>query len=1324
MCNLILLLFNQPFFSCINNMNESEVDHKAPPKDPMDIHGPRGRGGYYQSHGDSLVAPANTIRGISTQQHLPQHISHAVNPMAPMTGLQHGVDSPTASITPIVTPIATPIGTAPNAASPVTAKRQNSMSVYMMGNANKRALGLANAYSQGYLREESREKDSDQVGSLPNQMDPSKLMNQGHNQAQINQGQINQINQAQINQAQIQGQVSQGQINQTLMNQGQIQGQGQINQGLMNEGQIQGINQGVQGRHVQMNQGPNIGQMGLTMLVGNGQIGQSHMTHQSQINQMNQLNQGLMGHSAPYQNYQQPYAYTQGFQGSFQLPRGPLVPPSPNKSNLLELNQLEEHEEEDSGPARPVMSEEEAQLASKLKETYKNIVNYEETVQKHCVELTHKIGQLNGYSGGFGNGGVTGTSELLNELWTVYHHNMVLLDNYNDFLVTALKPLVNQTQLRTGKNIVDLYKIPRRMWVYGVVGFLEVLKNVMGLFAEHEICSCFIAHCFSVVSGLTDPALAMAGWWAEKLGDLLRMAIALYLLKFIDWKVSAEYWYADAMHTMYGHGKIYYHMCTVQQDNLDALVNIGKSVMCRDPFVPTPQYLRLVVENICTQRNILSLLELPIIDFIKIHKVLLSIAGGTTGGATPDAAGTVATPAELQYGIDLITRYGLTFGSDLNGYNFFTRELYTPQGVTTHDTAYGAANLTEKMNFWFNKGPLFALANINHLVGFGDARNPFAKLFLLPEALKERRDKKERKRKARTDDAFEAASCALELSTTEWFSLLAHINKSVLELLMRILKHYLVGPVQASTAHVIVWLYFLLAVSEQTRRVPACGPMFTWLFKKLFPWELLIVYLNKLLGVVRSSTHLRAQCRAQCDVVARHEQQELLPEVWRCWGTLWFDVLAAKGDYVNAEEAGVYSEAMFDVPVCGTIAAGTDPGAPDQKTRLALERDTDERVVRVILVARALAQVQGLGLIRTTSGFRFDEMVYSSSDPDPYGYMEEFLLGDARFVQNSFLQPINAANMATVGEASDEVDIAWFDEPLTPGQEHARQHRLRLSQVHGMYNQDHHTQHQVQHNRALEQMRRSVGYAGTEFSHEYEHGAPFAGFDYEDKMEGDLGERMDTRVSYITLDTNIWLKHCGRVFKCVRHGVLRVAVPLIVFQELRTLRKLLEATIADAATRLVIIIRELYFANEIVPLRFDGTVALDINETFEFENSLNWRLNVDETILNCVHEHDKLGRAQMRGAGREVSLFRNQLVAQQMAAQTLSYHDGLRVLPEHTDVEITQLTPKAAKLFRYCVLITDDRNMRLRAKAMGLTSFQSKWLFSQLETVYSFRCID
>ena len=58
------------------------------------------------------------------------------------------------------------------------------------------------------------------------------------------------------------------------------------------------------------------------------------------------------------------------------------------------------------------------------------------------------------------------------------------------------------------------------MWVYGVVGFLEVLKNIMSIFQDHEICLCFISYCFNIISNLTDPILEMEGWWLEKLGDL------------------------------------------------------------------------------------------------------------------------------------------------------------------------------------------------------------------------------------------------------------------------------------------------------------------------------------------------------------------------------------------------------------------------------------------------------------------------------------------------------------------------------------------------------------------------------------------------------------------------------------------------------------------------------------------------------------------------------------------------------------------------------------------------------------------------------------
>jgi len=1060
-------------------------------------------------------------------------------------------------------------------------------------------------------------------------------------------------------------------------------------------------------------------------------------------------------------------------------------------------------------PQQRAMSDEEQQLATKLKETYKNIVNFEEVVQKSCIELTMRINQNNftslnspytssmygqqqsqhlpGSPALFQSAVSTSSTELSNNLWTIYHHNVTLLNNYYDFLITALKPTANSTQFKTGKNIVDLYKIPRRMWVYGIVGFLEVLKNIMSIFLDHEIYLCFIAYCFSIVSNLTDPALEMEGWWCEKLGDLSRMAIALYASRFIDWKISAEYWYSVAMKTMYGHGKIYYHICTVQQDNLDALVNIGKSVICRDPFVPTQQYLRLVVENICTQRNILSLLELPIIDFIKIHKVLLSIHTNSINANEASHQTENIHDSQLQYGIDLVTRYGLTFGCDSHGFNFFTRTFCIPGA--THNK-YGAdpfnqylkqqheqdqqsntLDTLEKMNFWFNKGSLFAIANVNHLIGFGDPKNPFAKIFQLPEALKERKDKKERKRKSKSQGSQEDSTemgaslsnmsgaegqflVASELSITDWFYCLTYINKSVLELSFRILNHYLIGPKLVSTCHVIVWLYFLIAVGEASNKYPNSKSMFLWLFRKFFPWESLINYLNTLVAVTTNNPNLNGMCRNYLlnhpNYLQYFNENEFLPEVWKCWGTLWFDVISSKQDYNDLNSAGVLSHSLFDLPICGTSPVINIHGNNNHshgnksKTRDQQERDNDERLVRIILLARILADKYDFGIVRTLDGFKYDEEIYNQTERDYlltsaaptltnelFAFIREVVYGDGRLVQDNFVIPISPGNLVKTEHLSmisaedkdehwfklrnhtgwdqaddannlgeemidDEDDLAGyadseFDEDETDYQKQLESQALNQSR----HLQDHHFYHQLQQQHAL--MENDSRKFGEFYSDNYVVNPELLpGIVNTDiQIEGDLGDRMDSSLTYITLDTNIWLKHCGRIFKCVRNGVFKVLIPLIVFQELRSLRKSAEATIADAATRSVIIIRELYLAREVVPLRFDGTVASDINETTEFENNSNWMSNVDLTILNVVNEHDEISKKLLKGLHC-----------------TINGHKQII------------LDSKYAKMFRYCILITDDRNMRLRAKTSGLTSYQSKWLFGQLEEMFPDKCID
>ena len=245
------------------------------------------------------------------------------------------------------------------------------------------------------------------------------------------------------------------------------------------------------------------------------------------------------------------------------------------------------------------------------------------------------------------------------------------------------------------------------------------------------------------------------------------------------------------------------------------------------------------------------------------------------------------------------------------------------------------------------------------------------------------------------------------------------------------------------------------------------------------------------------------------------------------------------------------------------------------------------------------------------------------------------------------------------------------------------------------FNNDlHYMYHHEQHHHALERESHATG--DNLYDDAYTMDYPLG--NNTTALEGNLGDRMDTNVTYIAIDTNIWLKHCGRIFKCVRNNAFKILIPLIVFQELRLLRKSAEAIIADAATRSVIIIRELYLTKEILPLRYDGNIASDINETTEFENNSNWRNSVDETILSAVNDHDEIGKNMLRGLNMTITL--------------------------PTTKQQKVLDTKWAKMFRYCILISDDRNVRLRARTIGLTSFQSKWLFSQLEAIFPAKCID
>lgn len=162
-------------------------------------------------------------------------------------------------------------------------------------------------------------------------------------------------------------------------------------------------------------------------------------------------------------------------------------------------------------------------------------------------------------------------------------------------------------------------------------------------------------------------------------------------------------------------------MSTVQQNTLEAFVNLGKSVFCQETFTPSPQYMQLVIDNIYqrafVERNNGNLRNSLLIEYLKHSEAMLL----PSFLESPDLQNVV-----LSYFIE-------KFGLDANGCNIFNAEDMFVQNP-------------DFFKYFFRHGPSFAQSHILQIVGFGEPKNPFAILFELPKYLKERKDKKERKK--------------------------------------------------------------------------------------------------------------------------------------------------------------------------------------------------------------------------------------------------------------------------------------------------------------------------------------------------------------------------------------------------------------------------------------------------------------------------------------------------------------------------------------------------------------------------------------------------
>nr|CAI6633891.1 AEL_HP1_G0034120.mRNA.1.CDS.1 [Saccharomyces cerevisiae] len=907
-------------------------------------------------------------------------------------------------------------------------------------------------------------------------------------------------------------------------------------------------------------------------------------------------------------------------------------------------------------------------LIQKLQELYKVIVKQEIELQERCSQLTNSQ-----------------TTEL-KSLWTIYKINTDLVNNYVTFITTALLPSQPPHDLVIGQEIVEIYRIERRLWVYGTITFLDVLKNFSN-FMDPEVCCQFITHVFvSLSTMISDIPSKYSITWLQRLGDLSRMAIALYPSSFIDWKLSAEHWYTEAMKYIYNHGKLYYHMSTVQQNTLEAFVNLGKSVFCQETFTPSPQYMQLVIDNIYqrafVERNNGNLRNSLLIEYLKHSEAMLL----PSFLESPDLQNVV-----LSYFIE-------KFGLDANGCNIFNAEDMFVQNP-------------DFFKYFFRHGPSFAQSHILQIVGFGEPKNPFAILFELPKYLKERKDKKERKKSSNNDSSVTESSTGnsrndnedddeIMSSTTSisdhdllaeffndidtlrrpilpsmltneaWLETLKFLNMTSLKCGIIVLQKFLHGPLGIALPHILPWIYFIISICLKSSQLsdPVSKEFWMIIVKRAFPWDTMVTFMNVLIVYLLDNQTSNSIIGDLCDEYDKLSLSELLelfnegeelPEILGCWGTLWFDTICEKNTHSissedNFQEIGIKDYMALDSPTDGIIFDEKDENG----------EKFWKRACRTIFLFRELSRSFPIGVI-----IRNDPLIYRSS------FQNTNILGSLVFKLEALCNIHN--NIPVLGALESIIDISE-----ARSENNTDLHAVPELSVNEGDNIFHYVGYKKlradytcfdKNGEFLSASLYTTWYVPNSNNTNIEDNI---NYNSEKENEGLFLEciksdypEIDFKTTYFVFDATSWLRHSARIFKLAQNRLLRFAICLTTFQELRFLRKSKDENVMEAATRGIITIRQLYYENKVLPLRFTGNVATHIEENLEFEEQITWRTHVDEFVIESV-----------------------------MKAQ-----EKLESASE------PRLSPRR---FNYVVLISDDDAMKKKAEEKEIKTLSTRFVFS------------
>lgn len=631
----------------------------------------------------------------------------------------------------------------------------------------------------------------------------------------------------------------------------------------------------------------------------------------------------------------------------------------------------------------------------------------------------------------------------------------------------------------------------------------------------------------------------------------------------------------------------------------------------------------------------------------------------------------------------------------------------------------------ERVKYFFRHAPAFAESHILQTVGFGDPKNPFALLFELPKFLKERKERKER-RKSKSSHSFTSIETTSHLSPSEylenvdspryayefpedlaiWRESLSHINITSARCSSIVFQKFLRGPLVVAVTHMLPWSYFLLSLALKIDSLPSVELKSFWitLVRQIFPWNSIVDFLNMLMAFVLDNNWKTSPIDTLCEqldsvdarsLVEHFSEHEDLPEIWRCWGALWFDVIADKS---NGEDGDVINSGSKDHPFWDLPGDGICFDEDDE-----VGEKFWKRACRLIFIFKGIAQEFSLGLTLSafapqsrrpmTAGHPLQNFSFNFEEIPAQSQIQSFVRNQIPLfeeIATGNLDPnIRPGQSMLEGESIFDfpgyrqmyADYTCFNKSgsliscslYTSG-------KLERGPIQGGddFNTERYGRSEDSNKpenaqiTELERLERDWldNCMNPEFIEQaYEMKFPF----------GDLSCNCDSGVSYFVLDATSWLRHFAHVFKLATNNVLRFGICLTTFQELRFLRKSKDESVVEAATRAVITVRQLYSDKKLLPLRFTGNVATHLEEHLEFEEQITWRSHVDEFVIEAVYKAQKKFEAinaQAKEAG----------------------HDFIATTDEEP--------------FHFVALVSDDTNMRVKAHTQRIQTFSTRFMFA------------